>query len=406
MACILDHFNASDLRFDCVHLDFQKIRLMNKLMHISAQFDSGNIEVVDASDPNNIQLNIKKDHQSEFYQWFHFKLHNTSHTEHTMHLLNAGKAAYVEGWHDYQAVASYDREHWFRVPTEFDGEKLTIKYTPEYDSVYFAYFAPYSYERHQDLLQNAQLNIDSQLIHLGNTLDGRDMTVLKVGEEGEGKKVIWLTARQHPGETMAEWFMEGFIARLLDEDDGVARALLNEAVFYLVPNMNPDGSVRGHLRTNAVGTNLNREWQNPSMEKSPEVFLVREKMLTTGVDMHLDIHGDEALPFNFVAGCEGIPSYNSHIESLENKFKDILLAITPEFQDDKGYDKDEAGKANLTVGSNWVGEQFNCIAYTFEMPFKDNALLPDHAVGWSAERSSILGRDVLTAIYRLVGDLR
>lgn len=375
-------------------------------MQISANFDSGNIDVISAQDPSNIELAIKKDHQSEFYQWFHFKLHNTEHVEHVMHLTNAGKSAYVEGWENYQAVASHDRQHWFRVPTEFDGEKLTIKFTPEFDATYFAYFAPYSYERHQDLLHNAQLDIDCQLQVLGQTLDGRDMSVLKVGEEGEGKKVIWLTARQHPGESMAEWFMEGFIDRLLDEDDGVARSLLNSAVFYLVPNMNPDGSARGHLRTNAKGVNLNREWQTPSMKNSPEVYLVREKMLATGVDMHLDIHGDEALPFNFVAGCEGIPSYDERIQGLEEKFKNVLLAITPEFQDDKGYDKDKPGQANLTVASNWVGEQFKCLAYTVEMPFKDNDLLPDYSVGWSDERSSLFGRDFLTAIYHVVDDLR
>lgn len=375
-------------------------------MQISANFDSGNIEVISAQNPTDIQLAIKKDRQSEFYQWFHFKLHNTEHTEHVMKLTNAGKSAYVEGWKNYQAVASYDRQTWFRVPTEFDGENLTITFTPEHDSTYFAYFAPYSYERHQDLIHGAQLDIDCQLQVLGQTLDGRDISLLKVGEEGEGKKVIWLTARQHPGETMAEWFMEGFIDRLLDEDDGVARSLLNNAVFYMVPNMNPDGSVRGHLRTNANGVNLNREWQNPSMENSPEVYLVREKMLETGVDMHLDIHGDEALPFNFVAGCEGIPSYDERHKGLEEKFKNILLAITPEFQDDKGYDKDEPGQANLTVCSNWVGEQFKCLAYTVEMPFKDNELLPDYSVGWSDERSSLFGRDFLTAIYHVVDDLR
>jgi murein tripeptide amidase MpaA len=374
-------------------------------MQISANFDSGNIKVVDLSDPKNIQLEIEKDNQSEFYQWFHFKLHNNERQEHVIHLLNASESAYVEGWDDYQAVASYDREHWFRVPTEFDGKKLTITFMPEHDSIYFAYFAPYSYDRHQDLIHTAQLHIDCQLQVLGQTLDGRDMSVLKVGEEGEGKKVIWLTARQHPGETMAEWFMEGFIDRLLDEDDGVARSMLDKAVFYLVPNMNPDGGVRGHLRTNAIGVNLNREWQEPSMERSPEVFLVREKMKETGVDMHLDIHGDEALPYNFVAGCEGCPSYDERHKNLEDQFKSILLAVTPEFQDDKGYDKDETGKANLTVGSNWVGENFKCLAYTVEMPFKDNILLPDYAVGWSDGRSAIFGRDVLTAIHYVVDSL-
>lgn len=375
-------------------------------MHISSQFDSGNINVVNASGPQDIQLEIQKDNQSEFYQWFHFKLHNNERVEHKLEIINAGQAAYVDGWKDYQAVASYDREHWFRVPTEFDGETLTISFTPEYDAIYFAYFTPYSFERHQDLIHSAQLDIDCQLQILGQTLDGNDISLLKVGEEGDNKKVIWLTARQHPGESMAEWFMEGFIERLLDEDDGVARALLNKAVFYLVPNMNPDGSIRGHLRTNAVGSNLNREWAEPTLDKSPEVLHVRNKMLETGVDMFLDIHGDEALPYNFVAGCEGIPSYDTRHETLEENFKNILLAITPEFQDTEGYDKDRPGEANLTLGANWVGEQFKCLSYTVEMPFKDNALLPDHIVGWSDNRSHLFARDVLTAIYRIVDDLR
>jgi murein tripeptide amidase MpaA len=381
------------------------------MMQITDNFDSGNIRVIQASDPSNIQLEIKHDNQSDFFQWFHFKLHtklspNGTRLQHVMHINNAGQAAYIEGWDDYQAVASYDREHWFRVPTQYDGKKLTISLTPEYDSVYLAYFTPYSYERHQDLLHNAQLHIDCHLQVLGQTLDGRDITLLKIGEEGQGKRNIWITARQHPGETMAEWFVEGMLDRLLDEDDGVARALLNKAVFYIVPNMNPDGSVRGHLRTNAIGTNLNREWLTPSIERSPEVFLVRKKMLEAGVDMLLDVHGDEALPVNFVAGCEGVENYDERHKTLEDKFKAMMIAITPEFQDERGYDKDEPGKANPTVCTNWVGNQFNCLAFTIEMPFKDNDLLPDYRVGWSNERSHLLGQDFLTGVYYIIDDLR
>ena len=83
---------------------------------------------------------------------------------------------------------------------------------------------------------------------------------------------------------MAEWWMEGFLTRLLDPEDPVAREVLARADFHVVPNMNPDGSRRGHLRTNASGANLNREWQDTTMERSPEVFLVRERMASTGVD--------------------------------------------------------------------------------------------------------------------------
>ena len=374
-------------------------------MQISANFDSGNITVIKANQPDNIELAINNDHNSEFFQWFHFKLHNNQHVPHVINLVNAGQSAYLQGWPDYQAVASYDRQYWFRVPTSFDGQTLTINFTPEFDTTYFAYFAPYSYERHQDLIHTAQLNQQCQLQVLGQTIDGRDISLLKIGEDDKNKPVIWLTARQHPGETMAQWFIEGLLERLFDEDDGIARSLLNKAVFYIVPNMNPDGSVRGHLRTNAVGINLNREWQTPSIENSPEVFFVREKMLATGVDMFLDIHGDEAIPYNFLAGCEGVPSYSEKQQQLGQKFKAMLLAVTPEFQVDHGYPVNPPGQANLTIAANWVGEHFSCLSYTIEMPFKDNFLLPDPQVGWSDERSRIFGKDVLTAIHHVVADL-
>lgn len=371
-------------------------------MKITCNFDSGNIDVISAERIDDIRLAIRKDHQSDFYQWFHFRLHSDSFEPHTIRLTNVNTSAYPKGWADYKAVASYDRETWFRVDTAYDGEHLVITHYPEAESCYFAYFAPYSYERHMDLLSQAQATGLAQLVDLGNTLDNRDMSLLVIGEPTDGKKKIWITARQHPGETMAEWFVEGLLDRLLDQDDGVARELLNKAVFYVVPNMNPDGSVRGHLRTNAAGVNLNREWQTPSMEKSPEVFLVRQKMLETGVDMFLDIHGDENLPYNFVAGAEGVPSYNAKMAQLETVFKQTLLAVTPEFQTEFGYELDAPGQANLTIASTWVAEQFKCLAYTFEMPFKDNANLPDAQFGWSDVRSKKLGNDTLIAVRAVV----
>ncbi|WP_234418542.1 M14 family metallopeptidase [Dongshaea marina] len=205
---------------------------------------------------------------------------------------------------------------------------------------------------------------------------------------------------------MAEWLIEGLLERLLDEEDGVARDLLNRAVFYIVPNMNPDGAARGHLRTNAAGANLNREWATPTMEKSPEVFLVREMMQKTGVDLFLDIHGDEALPFNFLAGSEGTPSYNTRRQALEDNFKHAFKLATPEFQDEHGYEKDEPGKANMTVATNAVAEAFDCLSYTLEMPFKDNCELPDPLFGWSPERSRQLGRDLLIPVRAVAHVLR
>ena len=121
------------------------------------------------------------------------------------------------------------------------------------------------------------------------------------------KKQIWLIARQHPGETQAEWWAEGVLECLTDLANPFALALREKCQFHIVPNCNPDGSKRGHLRTNANGVNLNREWLSPTHEDSPEVMSILNHMDVTGVDFVMDVHGDEAIPAVFLAGYEGIP---------------------------------------------------------------------------------------------------
>ncbi|SMC27329.1 Murein tripeptide amidase MpaA [Andreprevotia lacus DSM 23236] len=374
---------------------------------ISSVFDSGAIEVIDASDIGNVRLRLRADNASDFAQWFHFRLSGAKDRDAVLHFENAGQSAYPGGWHDYNAVASYDREHWFRVPGEFDGQTYTIRHTPEHDAVWYAYFEPYSWERHQQLIGGAlELSPWVQLLPLGQTLDGRDLDALKIGVDGAGKKIVWITARQHPGETMAEWFVEGLIEALVDDCNAVGRALLGKAVFYIVPNMNPDGSVRGNLRTNAAGANLNREWQNPSLARSPEVYLVRQQMLHSGVDAFLDVHGDESIPHNFVAGCEDNPSFSARQQGLQDAFKAAWLAASPDFQTKHGYGASQFGPETLTLATNWVGDAFGCLAYTIEMPFKDTADAPLPAVGWNGERSRQFGASVLQALLAVVDELK
>nr|WP_198674659.1 M14-type cytosolic carboxypeptidase [Rhodoferax ferrireducens] len=380
-------------------------------LHISSAFDSGAIEVLSMTDPSDIQLNIRRDNASEFAQWFHFSLQGAAGLAVSLRFLNAGQCAYPKGWQDYRVVASYDRHSWFRIDTRFDGQVMAADITPQTQCVYFAYFEPYSHERHLDLIGRAAASEHVEVQHLGQTLDGRDMTLLRLTDRHSAtpiaqKKKIWLIARQHPGEAMAEWFVDGFLARLLDGADPVARVLLAKCVFYVVPHMNPDGAVRGNLRTNAAGANLNREWQAPSLEKSPEVFLVRQKMLATGVDLNLDAHGDEGLAYNFCVGTEGTPGYTPRLEALENAFKAAWVATCPDFQTTQGYGRTKPGEANLTLATNWVGQNFGCLAFTIEMPFKDNADLPDQRVGWNGERSKKLGAGVLLPILAVVDQLR
>ncbi len=373
-------------------------------MKISSAFDGGRIDVVKAESFDDIQVNIKHDDNSDFRQWFYFRIQGVKDQNCVVKFLNASDCFVAEGWEDYDVCASVDREEWFRIPTEYDGKQMTVEFTADTDDIYLAYFAPYSFERHLNLLAFAQQSELCRLQSLGETVDGRDFDMLVIDDEDieQEKKNIWVIARQHPGETMAEWCAEGFLETILDADNPTSRTLLQKCRFFVVPNMNPDGAYRGNLRVNATGANLNREWLEPTMEKSPEVYLVREQMHQHGVDMFIDMHGDEAIPYNFVAGCEGNPNYDERLKGLEEAFKTAFHAASPDFQDEHGYPKDEPGKGDLRIATNYVGETFNCLAYTLEMPFKDNHDLPDEMYGWSPERSKKLGEDIVIAINNTI----
>jgi len=367
-------------------------------IEICAAFDSGNIEVLSILG-SEADLTIRRDRDSKFFQWFHFRVSGANGRELVLRISGLKEAAYPMGWPGYRACVSEDRQFWGRAETEWDdkagGGTLTIRYTPGGDLCWFAYFAPFSMERHHDLVASAAVCEGVDYRCLGYSIDGQPLDCLEIGE---GDVQVWLFARQHPGESMAEWWMEGALGLLTDLADPVARALRSKCRLHLVPNANPDGSCRGHLRTNAVGVNLNREWEAPSPERSPEVLALRNAMDRDGVDFAMDVHGDEAIPAVFLAGFEGIPSLKQNQLAGFHRYREMLARRTPDFQTDRGYPAAPPGKGNLSMATNQLAERFGCVSMTLEMPFKDHDPMPCRRQGWSPERSRLLARDCLATL--------
>ena len=369
---------------------------------VDAAFDSGNIEVLKI-DGASARLAIRKDHMSDFFQWFHFRVAGVAGQKLELKITGLASSAYPDGWPDYRACVSEDRHYWGRAETAWDkdadGGTLTIRHTLEGPLAWFAYFAPYSMERHHDLVSEAAQGEGVTYRCLGHSLDGQAIDCL---EMGEGETQVWLYARQHPGESMAEWWMEGALECLTDPADPVARVLRAKCRLHVVPNANPDGSRRGHLRTNAVGVNLNREWHEPTPERSPEVLALRDAMDETGVHFAIDVHGDEAIAAVFLAGFEGIPNWSDEQGAGYESYRAILARRSPDFQTELGYAIAAPRKANLSMSTNQLANRFGpshgCVSMTLEMPFKDYAELPDAAQGWSPERSRLLARDCLAAL--------
>lgn len=339
------------------------------MINITTDFDAGAVNVISAAQIDDIQLAINKDNQSCTRQWFYFAVDSGSSMLQRIRLLNADKVSFSSAWDGYQVFASYDNQHWFRIDTRYQQGELVLTLNAQAAKVYYAYFVPYPQARHTALLQQVATMPAVQLEVLGQTPQGRDITLLRIGSADTKAKRIWLIARQHPGETMAQWLAEGVIKQL-SEHFVAPQAEQSAISFYIVANMNPDGAAMGNHRTNANGINLNRHWAAPDPVLCPEVYLVKQAMLQYGVDAFIDIHGDESLPYNFMLAEAKHP--------FADRLKQALAEVDSNFQTEYDYSNVAVGCGASSCGTScgqqtatsFVQQQFGVASMLLETSFK------------------------------------
>jgi murein tripeptide amidase MpaA len=367
-------------------------------LQIDADFDGGNILVETVSEAS-ADLRIRQDANGPWFQWFYFRVRGAAGKALTLRILNAGASSYPDGWPGYRACVSADGETWRRTETGFEDGVLEIRYAADADTVWFAYFAPYDLARHERLLARVGAAPGARGDVVGASVDGRAIHRLTLGT---GPRQVWILGRQHSGETMASWWMEGAFDRLLDPRDEVAAALLATAQVHVVPIVNIDGAARGHLRGNAAGLDLNRQWHEPDEVRAPEVAAVLAAMDRTGVDLSLDVHGDETLPHVFVDGCDVDPLATPAQVAGVQVFKSALLKASPAFQTTVGYPPTYGGDTAPGMATRAVARRYGAVGLTLEMPFKDSLEVPDARAGWSPAASMRMGGDSLTAILAVL----
>ena len=417
------------------HAQCSQFAPFSSKVSISDAYDGGRIELVDIQDQDGdkgklVSLKIKQDPYTELekkshLQYFSFRSSIQTQSESTKGLpityeiVNAGETSYANAWKGYTVFSTKsigDPDSWRREQsTRYEDGKLIWEHdhTKGSESVYFSYFPPFSYARHLDLIEKASEYAD--VFSLGQTLKGREIECVKVGT---GESIGWIIHRQHPGEHMAEFYAEGLLTRLLGLDssgdtDGLVRQLLSKYTFYIVPSMNPDGAEAGHLRVNAAGANLNREWcssgdeyEAPSLERSPEVYHVLEKMKETGCDVFCDIHGDEEIPYNFLAQPV-VPNWGPRLKALHGAFNAAYARANPDMQAEFAYEPREYSEGDiLNIANHHIAHRFDCLSVTLEMPFKDCWSNSDPERGWSPARARALGASLVDPLLYIQPYLR
>jgi murein tripeptide amidase MpaA len=364
-------------------------------MRVVVPEDSGNAVPLELG-PGRVRVGLRPDNAAAFAQWFWFRLEDLDPGPLEVRIDTAG-ASYPKGFERYRAVGSSGGDDWVRLPTRLDGTDLVLEWVPERPHAEVAYFAPYPTARRAARLAATPHEV------LATSPDGLPLAKLTLGR---GPRQVWVIGRQHPGETMGEWFVEGLVDALRSNrvENGLgAHGLLDRATLHVVPCVNVDGARRGNHRTNARGQDLNRAWNDPDPALAPEVHAILAAMDRTGVDVALDIHGDEEIPHNFASGAEGTPSWDAAKAARQAAFVDAWCAATPDFQKVHGYPISAPGQADLRICTNALAERFGCLSLTIEQPFADHDDHPDPRTGWSPARCRALGASMLGPLASSLG---
>ncbi|MBI5726302.1 MAG: hypothetical protein HY965_00495, partial [Ignavibacteriales bacterium] len=195
-----------------------------------------------------------------------------------------------------RAMYSYDNVNYSRFTISESPSQNTIEKTYEQDSVFLAYYTPYSLsylkQRIAEWTTNANVHLDT-LGYTNHSLPMYELTVTDRNFPDSLKEHIWIHARTHPSETPSSWHFDGFMKKLLSGDE-VINHYLKKLVFHCIPFTNPDGVFYGRSRTNYDGIDVESNWNKPDSLTSKEVLILKQRMLAINgnkvIKVFLNLH--------------------------------------------------------------------------------------------------------------------
>lgn len=285
-------------------------------------FEGGSVGVVEAVGPDQFRCHVlgQTDYRGRNRQatWYYFRIDGARGRVLRLSLTNLvgeynDKPGAVAMNAQTIPVFSFDNLHWRHFPAmdwDEEAKQATVQLRVEQDRVWIAHVPPYLLSRLERLLAEVQQAPQAQVERIGQSVQGRPLYLVTIAAPNEGsaaKPCVWIIARQHAWEAPTSFVVEGAV-RFLMSDDPQAVRLRRQLVFKLVPTMDPDGLVNGHVRFNALGYDLNRHWdevdptQPAWQHRMPEIWAVKRALfghLDRGgrVDLMLNLHNTETGEF-------------------------------------------------------------------------------------------------------------
>lgn len=272
------------------------------------QFDGGSLDRVEQAAPDHFRLFVKgqtdQDGRNRQASWYYFQVDGAARATLTLDILG------LPGEYNYQPnrgaitrdtppVISYDGKTWQHVPDfEYDAAepRLRLRIHPRHARFWVAHTPPYTMADLERLRRTVLRHPEAHEQSIGKSVEGRDLLLWTIGK-ADAKVTVWLMFRQHAWESGSSWTGDGAVRALVSD------ASLRAGVRWLVfPMADPDGVVKGGVRFNRNGFDLNRNWDVSDARRMPEIAAQRaavQEFLRAGnsIDLFFTLHNTETAEY-------------------------------------------------------------------------------------------------------------
>jgi len=324
-----------------------------------ANFDSGNLASVSTTDSISYTVKSVEDIGG---RWFYFRISGVKDKLIKVTIANSDVNRPMYSYNNLDFVRFSETES----PKVNYFEKLF-----ENDTVFVAYYTPYSYNYLQERLAewgNSEFVKIDTLGFTEHNFPVQEIVLTDSSVPDENKLRVWIHSRTHPSETPSSWHFDGIMQELLKNDEAIDYYRKN-IIFYLYPFNNPEGVYYGRSRTNFYGVDQERDWNFPDNETTSAVLLLKNRMKQINdekvISVALNLHS-QAAPYP-TFWIHTASSTSDYFYRREYQFTNLAISDLPYFI------KSDYRESNLQnyfpEGFMWSNYGDEILALTYETPY-------------------------------------
>lgn len=280
-------------------------------MDIKFDYEGASIKLIENNKEDNVLYLSLKEENNGCSHYYNFFVDNNENREGTIYIKNRELSPYYRK--DVKTSPYIKTDGWNKMTEYYVNEKneLVIKVKPKTKQEIS--LAPRYIQK--DLIEFLNNNNNSNMNISTNPIDEIIIGDTKL-------PAIVFTARQHPGETLSSFFMEGAIKEIINTP-----SLLNKYCFIIYPIVNKEGVAKGNHRiTN--GIDYNRSWNKCNPPK--EIKYIKEQLKKYNIKFYIDVHNDEISEEDYIRTTLKIEKEKLAgimVLKYNNKFKKFARAI-------------------------------------------------------------------------------